>query len=115
MDDKLLKAFEIANFMTTLANQKKVLHEEFQQNCVYFFNGATFKVSRELINFTKTVLDLDYTHDVPFVDINGFPVVITDVQEFFDKILLTYMESLNEYSIKFANEGEIWEEKTPFW
>ena len=54
MDEKLSKAFEIANFVTTLANQKKVIYEEYQQNCVYFFNGATFKVTRELINFVKT-------------------------------------------------------------
>jgi len=39
---------------------------------------------------------------VPFVDVDNFPIVITDVQEFFDTILLNYMTALNTYSIKFA-------------
>jgi len=103
MDERIEKAFAVANYMATLSNQRKIVLEEFNQQLVYYSNGGTFVISPELINFTKTVLDLEYTHDVPFVDVNGFPVVIADVQEFFDTILLQYMTALNEYSVKFAD------------
>jgi len=103
MDERIEKSFAVANYMATLSNQRKIVLEEFNQQLIYYSNGGTFVIGPELINFTKTVLDLEYTHDVPFVDVNGFPVVITDVQEFFDTILLQYMTALNEYSVKFAD------------
>ncbi len=103
MDERIEKAFAVANYMATLSNQRKIILEEFNQKLIHYENGGTFKIGPELINFTKTVLDLGYTHDVPFVDVNNFPVVITDVQQFFDTVLLAYMQSLNEYSIKFAD------------
>lgn len=65
-------------------------------------NGGTFKITPELINFTKTVLDLGHDTDVAFVDANNFPILVNDVQEFFDNILLIYMTSINEYAAKFA-------------
>lgn len=102
MDDRLEKAFSVANYMATLSNQRRIILEEFNQKRIHYENSGTFQVDRELINFTKTALDLGYTHDVPFVDTNGFPIVITDVQAFFDAILLNYMTALNEYSVKFA-------------
>lgn len=103
MDERIEKAFAVANYMSTLSNQRRLILEEFNQKLVYYQNGGTFIITPELINFTKTVIDLGYTHDVPFVDANTFPVVIADVQEFFDAILLKYMQSLNEYSTKFAD------------
>ncbi len=103
MDEKLEKAFEVANYMATLSNQRRIILEEFNQHLVYYENGGTFHIDPTLINFTKTVLDLGYTHDVPFLDVNGFPVTVPDVQKFFDDILLKYMTTLNEYSVKFAD------------
>ena len=86
-----------------MENEDLQILDEFKQKLVYYENGGTFNIDPVLINFTKTFLDLEYTHDVPFVDANGFPVVIVDVQKFFDEILLKYMTALNEYSVKFAD------------
>lgn len=102
MDERLEKAFAVANYMSTLSNQRRIILEEFTQSIVYYINGGTFKISPELITFTKSMIDLGYTHDVPFVDVNGFPVVVPEVQKFLDEILLQYMTALNQYSIKFA-------------
>ena len=103
MDERIEKAFAVANYMATLSNQRRIILEEFNQKLVYYANGGTFKISQELVNFTKSVIDLGYTHDVPFVDVNNFPIVVPDVQAFFDSILLAYMTALNEYSVKFAD------------
>lgn len=102
MDERIEKAFAVANYMATLSNQRRIILEEFNQKTVYYQNGGTFKASPDLINFIKNVLDLGHTHDVPFIDSNNFPVVISNVQEFFDNVVSVYFEALNEYSAKFA-------------
>ena len=101
MDERIEKAFAVANFMATLSNQRRIILEEFNQKLVFYTNGATFKITPELINFTKTALDLGHVNDVAFIDANNFPVIISDVQEFFNNIEI-YFESLNEYAAKFA-------------
>lgn len=103
MDERLEKAFAIANYMSTLSNQRRIISEEFEQSIVYYINGGTFQITPELITFTKSMIDLGYANDVPFVDVNGFPIVVPDVQKFFDEILLQYMTALNQYSIKYAD------------
>lgn len=103
MDERVEKAFAVANFMATLSNQRRIILEEFTQKLVFYTNGATFKVTPELINFTKTALDLGHTTDVAFIDANNFPVVVSDVQEFFNNIVEIYFSSLNEYAAKFAD------------
>jgi hypothetical protein len=88
--------------MATLSNQKRIILEEYNQKLVYYVNGASFRVTPELINFIKTVLDLGHTSDIPFLDANNFPVVIENVQEFLDNIVSVYFEAINEYIIKYS-------------
>lgn len=103
MDERIEKAFAVANYMATLSNQRRIILEEFNQSLVFYINGGTFKISPDLINFTKTMIDLGYTDNVPFVDSNNFPVLISEVPDFFDKILSQYVEALNQYSAKFVD------------
>jgi hypothetical protein len=102
MDEKIEKAFAVANYMATLSNQRRIILEEFNQNLIYYSNGGTFKVDKELINFTKTALDLGHTTDISFLDTNNLPILISDVSAFFDEIVGRYFEALNEYSAKYA-------------
>lgn len=102
MDERIEKAFAVANYMATLSNQRRLILEEFNQKCVFYKNGGTFKVDPALINFTKTAIDLGHTEDVAFIDSNNFPVVIDNVEDFFENITALYFEALNEYSVKFT-------------
>ncbi len=102
MDERIEKAFEVANYMATLSNQRRIILEEFNQKLVFYKNGGTFKVNQSLINFVKLTLDLGHVAQVPFIDENNTPVMIDDVQEFFEEITALYFESLNSYSAKFA-------------
>jgi hypothetical protein len=104
MDERIEKAFEVANYFATLSNQRRIILEEFNQKLFFYINGATFIINPTLINYTKSVLDLGHTTDVPFVDSNECPVIINDVQEFFNNITEKYFTSLNVYAAKF---GEI--------
>ena len=58
MDERIEKAFEVANYMATLSNQRRIVLEEYNQKLVHYINGATFRITPELINLTKTILDL---------------------------------------------------------
>lgn len=102
MDERIEKAFRVANYMATLSNQRRIILEEFNQRVIYYVNGGTFKITPELISFIKTVLDLGHTEDVALVDANNFPIVVENVQEFFDTIVTIYFQAVNEYAAKFA-------------
>ena len=101
MEEKISKAFEVANYMATLSTQRRIILEELNQKLVHYVNGGTFKITPELITFTKTLLDLGQESDVVFVDANNMPVVVASVQDFFDTIVSTYFEAINEYSAKY--------------
>lgn len=102
MDERIEKAFQVANYMATLSNQRRIILEEFNQRVIHYVNGGTFKITPELISFTKTVIDLGHTEDVAFVDSNNFPIIVENVQEFFDTIVEVYFRAINEYAAKFA-------------
>ena len=103
MDERIEKAFGVANYMATLSNQRRIILEEFNQKLVYYQNGGTFKVTPELITFTKSVMELGHDTDVPFIDANNFPILINDVEEFYNNIVETYFQAINDYSAKFAD------------
>lgn len=102
MDERIEKAFQVANYMATLSNQRRIILEEFNQRIIYYVNGGTFKITPELISFIKTVLELCHTEDVALVDSNNFPIVVENVQEFFNEIVAIYFQAVNEYAAKFA-------------
>ena len=101
MDEKIQKAFEVVNYMATLSNQRRLLAEEVDQKLIYYINGSTFKITPTLINFAKLMIDLKRTSDTVFIDDNNNPVIVADVQEFFDSITAQYFEVINSYSSKF--------------
>lgn len=102
MDERIEQAFEVANYMATLSNQRRIILEEFNQKLIYYTNGGTFKIDYSLINFTKNVLEMGHDSDVPFIDSNNFPILITDVQSFYNNIVENYFQAINDYSVKFA-------------
>jgi hypothetical protein len=95
MDTRIETAFEVANYMATLSNQRRIILEEFDQQLVYYTNGATFKIGPELISIIKTMLDLGHTTDIAIVDTNNLPVIISDLQSFF--------VAVNDYAAKFSD------------
>lgn len=97
MDEKLEKAIQTANYMATLNTQKKLAYEEYLQNLIYYYNGSGFTASRELINFVKTLIDLEYSEFV-LLDDNNNPVEIPNGKEFLNSLLGIYIQATNGYS-----------------
>lgn len=100
MDERLEKALEFSNYMVTLNNQKRVIHEQFLENCVHYLNGGKFSVNRELMNFCHTLLQNEQTSAV-LIDDNGSPVMVDDLQTFSDEILNIYFTNSYEYLDKY--------------
>lgn len=103
MDERLEKAFQTANYMATLSNLRKTALEEYNQSLVFYFQGSSFTVTRELINFVKTLHDLGNTESI-ILDDNNIPLKVVDLKLFLDNILLVYREATNGYLAKY---GEI--------
>ena len=101
MNKKLEQAFDIANYMTTLASQKQIIKEEFYQNLLYYYNGGVFKVTPELISFVKTLMDFGKDLAPVLVDSNDIPINVENIKEFLDNILSTYYSAINEYYTKY--------------
>jgi hypothetical protein len=100
VDERLEKAFQTANYMTALNNQRKVIFEEFQQSLIYYFQGASFTIDKSLITFINTLLSQNITTSI-VLDDNAIPVEISDLNSFLDEILSIYASSTNEYLLKY--------------
>ena len=101
MDERLEKAFGVANYMATLSNQRRIILEEYNQSLIYYSNGATFKINQELIGFVKTLIDFDHIENVVITDSNNFPTLIRNLKTFLDDIIDKDMSATEQYASKF--------------
>lgn len=101
MEEKIKKAFEIADVLTVISNQKILLKEEYLQKLWYYYDGSMFFISKEFISFIKLLIDCNQIFDVVLIDNNDIPVIIKDLKLFFDDVLSKYIESSNEYYTKY--------------
>ena len=97
MDERLSKALEFANYSVTLNNQRRALKEKYLADIIYYHNGGCFAVTKELINFVKTLIDTGNEEGVVLIDDNDVPIEIADTQNFLETILNKYFTASNEY------------------
>jgi|TARA_B110000285_G_C14884641_1_gene495578 hypothetical protein len=100
MDDRLKKALEFSNYMITLNNQRKLVHEKFVENCVHYINGGKFNVTKELINFCHVMVSTNQ-NSIVLIDDNNSPIEIKDPEDFLEEITSIYFTNANEYLVKF--------------
>ena len=103
MDERLEKAFQTANYMASLSNLRRVALEEYKQNLIYYFQGSTFTVTRELIVFVHTLTELGNTESI-ILDDNNIPLNVVNLKEFLNSVLNVYGLATNTYLAKY---GEI--------
>lgn len=101
MDERLEKALEVANYMTTLANQKKILQEKYQNDLIYFTNGAQFTASNDRIAFCNALVQHNQKQ-VVLIDDNGSPAEIEDIAEFTENLIDTYSQAANKLHTEYA-------------
>lgn len=97
MNDPLKKALEFSNYRQTLAIQKKVLKEKIDAQLTYGHAGGIFKIDRTLIAFVQMLVDQGRVNDIPLLDSNNTPIMISNLENFRDEILDRYFTALYEY------------------
>jgi len=97
MDERLEKALEFANFMVTLNNQKRSLKEKYYTDCMYYHNGGTFKITKDLITFIKVLIDLGNEQETTVIDDNDLPIRVDNLKIFLDNIIDQYFIASNSY------------------
>jgi hypothetical protein len=100
MDERLEKALDFSNYMVTLNNQKRVIHEQYQQNLVHYYKGGQFSVTQELISFCQSLQNLEQ-ETVVLTDDNQQPIEVDPLQDFLNDILNVYAEASNKYLSEF--------------
>lgn len=100
MDERLEKALEFSNYMTTLNNQKRIIKEQFSEKCIHYLDGGKFTVDRNLITFCHTLIQNNQTSAV-IIDDNDTPISVEDLQKFVDSILDIYFTASYEYLDKY--------------
>jgi hypothetical protein len=63
----------------------------------YGHAGGIFKINRELIVFVQMLINQGRTENVPFIDENGNPILVADLQLFKDEIMDRYFTSTYAY------------------
>lgn len=102
MDLRLEKALDFANYQITLANEKQAIKQDFLGHLVHYDHKGKFVISIELMCFCKLLIDSGNTSDIVLIDDNDSPILIPDLQEFYDKILTKYFEKSNKYYSKYT-------------
>jgi len=96
MDTKLEKALDFSNYMVTLNNQKRLIHEQYLQDLVHYYNGGQFSVTQQLISFCQSLCALEQ-EDTVLVDDNKQPIFVEDLESFTTDILHLYANASNSY------------------
>lgn len=96
MDKRLEKALEFSNFRMILTTRQKNLEFLMNNKLILSYGGGVFKVNKELISFTKTLIDLD-EHEFVFIDSNEMPILITDIPQFLKESIEKYRKALEQY------------------
>lgn len=103
MDERLSKALEFSNYMTTINNQKRMFKEQYFENLIYFYQGGQFTVTKELVTFISLLINQNNVNDVVLIDDNDRPIMIDNLEDFFDNILDTYFTASNKYYQNYAS------------
>lgn len=103
MDDILKKALEFSNYNQTLNIQRKSIREKLDAKLTYGNSGGIFKIDRSLIVFVQLMLDQGRTENVPLIDANNNPILISDLTKFRDDIFDRYFSATLEYLKEYEN------------
>ena len=97
MENILQKAIEYSDYQSSLNVQKKFLREKFDSDITFGKNGGLFKIDRDLILFTKFLIDANKVTDVVVLDENKNPILINNVIEFNKEIVDRYFSALGSF------------------
>lgn len=93
--DNLEKYFELSKLMVSVAQQKRLMFEEYDLNLFYFHNNGVFKANKELISYIKTIQELSTDTSAVILDENNHPIKIENLNEFLLTIVDIHIQANN--------------------
>jgi len=96
MDKRLKKALDFSNFRIILSTKQKNLKVLMNNKLLIVYKNNLFKIDKELILFISTLLSKKESEFV-FLDTNDAPILITDLQEFYNVVYKRYKNVINQY------------------
>jgi hypothetical protein len=97
--------FERAKLQRVARNQRRLLKDEIQERLIVGYNGGLFKADSHTIHFAKLLLEENKTKH-PLLDMNGYPVMVDDMQDFYETVLGRFTEVVNEVWVDYQNISE---------
>lgn len=92
----LEQALSFAKYQSTLNQQRQLLKQKFDNDCLLAHNGGLFKITQEWLGG----FDLSSRW---FLDVNQTPVEVEDPRALFDLAKETYRAALDEYGQAYQN------------
>ena len=96
MDERLEQALAVSKALETHQNQKNILHKQYKDNLLYYFDGHKVSVDLSLISYCT-----NRTGPVVIIDDNKTPTLIDNVEEFNKKITAMYDTATRKYLVEF--------------
>jgi len=92
----LTDALSFANYQGTVNQQRILLKQKFDSDCIITHNGGLFRITQEWLG------GFDQTSEW-VLDMNSRPVKIENPEEFYHEAKDTYKKALSEYGTEFQN------------
>ena len=98
---ELASMLEFADYQTTLRQKREILRAEFQDACVFAYNGGLFELTSEFLAGLETRLKYSSKSSLWVLDRNQTAVIIADVPSFIQ-------EATEQYNQAIENFGKEW-------
>lgn len=105
MDDRLEKALDFSNFRMILNTRQENLKTLMENKLVLSYEGGLFRINQDLLSFIYTLL-LQEIGEYIFIDQNDTPILIADVNAFYQKAKEKYENTIKQYFSSFQKLNE---------
>jgi hypothetical protein len=85
------------NYRTTLLQQKKIIEQQFKDQCIISENGGLFLITAELLTSIKNIKEADQW----VLDMNQNPIYIQTIANFYDRAYNVYYTALADFGKSF--------------
>lgn len=100
MDKDLIKAYNFGNYSRTIQNQINLLKLKMKKELQFSMHGGSFEVTPEFLVYVKAYSDQGIYRAV-LLDKFDNPVMIEDIDEFYDSVMSLRRKTLNEFYAEF--------------
>lgn len=96
MDERLAKALDVSKALETHQNQKNILHKQYKDNLIYYFNGYKLSINLSIITYCMSMKS-----QFVLVDDNNTPFLVSDPAVFTKNVRAIYDTATRKYLMEF--------------